>query len=44
MMTKIMGNTELVLPQCLEDFSDVVEVFFPSMAEDHNVIEVHHYK
>jgi hypothetical protein len=37
-------GTQLVLPQCLEDLSDVVEVFFPSLAEDQNVIQVHHYK
>jgi hypothetical protein len=33
-----------VLPQCLEDLSDMVEVLFPSLAEDQNVIQVHHYK
>ena len=37
-------GTQLVLPQCLEDFSDVVEVLFPSLAEDQNVIQVYHYK
>jgi hypothetical protein len=37
-------GTQLVLPQCLEDPSDVVEVLFPSLVEDQNVIQVHHYK
>jgi hypothetical protein len=37
-------GTQLVLPQCLEDLSDVVGVLFPSMVEDQNVIQVHHYK
>jgi hypothetical protein len=37
-------GTQLVLPQCLEDPSDVVEVLFPSLAEYQNVIQVHHYK
>ena len=27
-------GTQLVLPQCLEDLSDVVEVLFPILAED----------
>ena len=36
-------STQLVLPQCLEDLSDMVEVLFPSLAEDQNVIQVHHY-
>ena len=27
-------GTQLVLPQCLEDLLDVVEVLFPSLAED----------
>jgi hypothetical protein len=36
--------TQLVLPHCLEDLSDMVEVLFPSLAEDQNVIQVHHYK
>jgi hypothetical protein len=27
-------GTQLVLLQCLEDLSDVVEVIFPSLAED----------
>ena len=37
-------GTQLVLPQWWEDFADVVEVLFPSLAEDQNVIQVHHYK
>jgi hypothetical protein len=37
-------GTQLALPQCLEDLSDVVEVLFPSLDEDQNVIQVHHYK
>ena len=37
-------GTQLVLPQCLEDLSDVMKVLFPSLAEDQNVIQVHHYK
>jgi hypothetical protein len=37
-------GTQLVLPQCLEDLSDMVEVLFPSLAKDQNVIQVHHYK
>jgi hypothetical protein len=37
-------GTQLVLSQCLEDLSDVVEVLFPSLAEDQNGIQVHHYK
>ena len=37
-------GTQLVLPQCLEDLSDVVEVLFPSLAEDKDVIQVHYYK
>jgi hypothetical protein len=36
-------GTQLVLSQCLEDLSDVVEVLLPSLAEDQNVIQVHHY-
>jgi hypothetical protein len=31
-------GTQLVLPQCLEDLLDVVEVLFPSLAEDQNFI------
>ena len=37
-------GTQLVLSQCLEDLSDVVKVLFPSLVEDHNVIQVQHYK
>ena len=37
-------ETQLVLLQCLEDLSDVVEVLFPSMVEDQDVIQVHYYK
>ena len=37
-------GTQLVLSQCLEDFSDVVEVLFTCIAEDQNVIQVYHYK
>ena len=37
-------GTQLVLPQCLEDLSDVVEVLFPSLVEDQDVIQVHYYK
>jgi hypothetical protein len=37
-------GTQLVFPQCLEDLSDVVEVLFPSLDEDQNAIQVHHYK
>ena len=37
-------GTQLVLPQCLEDLSDVMKVLFPSLAEDQNVIQVHHYE
>ena len=37
-------GTQLVLPQCLEDLSDMVELLFPSLAEDQNAIQVHHYK
>ena len=35
-------GTQLVLSQCLEDFLDVAEVLFPSLAEDQNVIQVYH--
>ena len=37
-------GTQLVLPQCLKNLSDVVEVLFPTLAEDQNVIQVYHYK
>ena len=37
-------STQLVLPQLLEDLSDVVEVLFPTLAEDQNVIQVYYYK
>ena len=37
-------GTQLVLLQCLEDMLDVVEVLFPSLAEDQDVIQVHYYK
>ena len=37
-------GTQLVLSQCLEDLSDVVEVLFPSLAEDQDFIQVHYYK
>ena len=37
-------GTQLVSSQCLEDLSDVVEVLFPSMDEDQDVIQVHYYK
>ena len=37
-------GTKLVLPQCLEDLSDVVEVLFPSLDEDQDVIQVNYYK
>ena len=37
-------GTQLVLPQCLQDLSDVMKVLFPSLAEDQNVIQLHHYK
>ena len=36
--------TQLVLSQCLENLSDVVEVLFPTLAEDQDVIQVYHYK
>jgi hypothetical protein len=36
-------DTQLVLPQCLEDLLDVVEVLFPSLTEDQNVIQVQLY-
>ena len=32
-------STQLVLPQCLEDLSDVVKVLFPSLAKYQNVIK-----
>ena len=37
-------DTQIVFLKCLEDLSDVVEVLFSSLAEDQNVIQVHHYK
>ena len=37
-------GTQLVLVQHLEDLSDVVEVLFPSLAEDQDVIQVRYYK
>ena len=37
-------GTQLVLPQCLEDLSDVVEVLLPSLVEYQDVIQVHYYK
>ena len=37
-------GTQMVILQCLEDLSDVVEVLFPSLAEDQDVIQVHYYK
>ena len=37
-------GTQLVLSQCLKDLLDVVEVLFPSLAEDQDVIQVHYYK
>jgi len=37
-------GTQLVLSQCLENLSDVVEVLFPTMVEDQDVIQVYHYK
>jgi len=37
-------GTQLVFPQCLEDLSNVVEVLFPGLAEDQDVIQVHYYK
>ena len=42
--TLLQIGTHLVLPQCLEDLSDVMKVLFPSLAEDQNVIQVHHYE
>ena len=33
-----------MLPQCLENLLDVVEVLFPTLAEDQDVIQVYHYK
>ena len=35
---------KLVLPQCLEVLSDVVEVLFPSLVEDEDVIQIHHHE
>ena len=35
-------GTQLVLPQCLEDLSDVVEVIFPTLAKYQDVIQVHY--
>ena len=37
-------GTQLVLPQILEDLLDVVEVLFPILAEDQDVIQVHYYR
>jgi hypothetical protein len=37
-------GTQLVFLQCLGDLSDVVEVLFPSLDEDQDVIQVHYYK
>jgi len=31
-------STHVVLPQCLDNLSDVVEVLFPTLAEDQDVI------
>jgi len=33
-----------VLPQCLENLSDVVEVLFPTLAQDQDVMQVYDYK
>ena len=41
---RLQIGTQLVLLQCLEDLSDVVEVLFPSMVEDQDVIQVHYHK
>ena len=35
---------QLVLPHHLEDLSDVVEVLFPILDEDQDVIQLHYYK
>jgi hypothetical protein len=35
-------GTQLVFPQCLEDLLNVVEVLFPSLAEDQDFIQVHY--
>ena len=37
-------GTQLVLLHCLEDFSDVIDVLFLSLAEDQTVIQLYHYK
>jgi len=37
-------GTQIVFLQCLDNMSDVVEVLFPTLAEDQNVIQVYHYK
>ena len=37
-------DTQIVLSQCLEGLLDMVEVLFPSLAEDLDVIQVHYYK
>ena len=37
-------GTQIVLPQCLEDLPDVVDVLFPSLDEYQDVIQVHYYK
>ena len=37
-------GTQLVLPQCLENLLDVVEVLFLALVEDQDVIQVYHYK
>jgi hypothetical protein len=34
-------GTQVVFSQCLEDPSDVVEMLFPSLVEDYDVIQVH---
>ena len=37
-------GTQLVLLQCLENLLDVVEVLFPTLAEDQDAIQIYHYK
>jgi len=40
----IQVGTQFVLPKCLKDLSDMLKVFFPTLAEDENVIEINNHK
>jgi len=40
----IQVGTQFVLPKCLKDLLNVLQVFFPTLAEDEDVIQINNHK